>query len=55
MDEIIFEKPIHMLHDLNDLVILFYEKIKKNDANNITKKAFFTPHSKTNKKTIKKR
>jgi hypothetical protein len=56
IDTITFEKSINMFHDLNDLILIFYEKsdeIVKNN-NNKTKKIYL--HSlNTNKKTIKKR
>ena len=56
IDAITFEKSIHMFHDLNDLIFVFYEKSKeliKKNPNNITKKIILI--SNTNKKTIKKR
>jgi hypothetical protein len=56
IDTISFEKSISMFHDLNDLIIVFYEKskeIKNIDPNNVTKKIYL--RSNTNKKTIKKR
>jgi hypothetical protein len=46
-----------MLHDLNDLILIFYEKsneLKKVNANSSTKKIFIGSLS-GNKKTIKKR
>jgi len=30
-DTIVFEKTINMFHDLNDLILIFYEKINKNN------------------------
>jgi hypothetical protein len=57
IDTIIFEKSINMFHDLNDLILIFYEKsleLKKPDANNTTKKIYLRYLS-SNKKTIKKR
>jgi hypothetical protein len=57
IDMIKFEKSISMFHDLNDLILIFYEKsneIKKQDPNNSTKKIFFRSLS-NKKKTIKKR
>ena len=59
IDSIQFEKTIHMLQDLNDLVIIFYEK-KDSDSNsqNKTKKIYIHSHDKNikkHKKTIKKR
>jgi hypothetical protein len=64
-DAISFKKTIHMFHDLNELIILFYDKninsYKEKDSNtysndslynnNLTKKIFI--YSK-NKKTIRK-
>ncbi len=57
IDSITFEKSINMFHDLNDLILIFYEKTidaKKKDSNNLTKKIFLRTLN-TNKKTIKKR
>ena len=57
IDAISFNKSISMFHDLNDLILIFYEKsneLKKPDYNNITKKIYLTT-SQNNKKTIKKR
>ncbi len=54
IDSITFEKSISMFHDLNDLILVLYEKsneLKKND-NASTKKIYL--HS-SHKKTIKKR
>ena len=56
IDAITFEKTINMFHDLNDLILIFYEKsqeLKKINPNNSTKKIYI--RSNTNKKTIKKR
>ena len=57
IDAITFERSISMFHDLNDIILVFYEKsnqLKKVDPNNNTKKVYL--HSlNTNKKTIKKR
>ena len=56
IDAITFEKSIHMFQDLNDIILIFYEKsseLKKMDPNNSTKKIYLK--SSTNKKTIKKR
>jgi len=56
IDTIIFEKTINMFQDLNDLIILFYEKskdLKKSDPNNSTKKIYL--RSLNHKKTIKNR
>jgi hypothetical protein len=56
IDAIPFDKTISMFQDINDLILVFYEKsneLKKNDPNNVTKKIYL--RSNTNKKTIKKR
>jgi hypothetical protein len=50
IDAITFNKSIHMFHDLNDLILIFYEKSAVHAANN-TKKIYLN----ANKKTIKKR
>jgi len=55
IDAISFDKTINMLQDLNDLILIFYEKsseLKKTPSNNVTKKTFLKLN--TNKKTIKK-
>jgi len=57
IDTITFEKSINMFHDLNDVILIFYEKsmeLKKPDANNNTKKIYLRSLS-SNKKTIRKR
>jgi hypothetical protein len=57
IDEVAFNKSINMFHDLNDLILIFYEKsqeLKKPDANNTTKKIYLRSLI-TNKKTIRKR
>lgn len=54
IDSITFDKSIHMFHDLNDLILIFYEKsseVKTKDPNNSTKKIYLQSN---NKKTIKK-
>jgi len=56
IDTIPFDKTINMFQDLNDLILIFYEKsqeLKVSDRNNITKKIYI--HSNNNKRTIKKR
>jgi len=56
IDTIFFEKTINMFHDLNDIVIIFYEKIddtKHKSTHNITKRVYLTRHI-GHKKTIKK-
>jgi len=55
IDAIPFDKTISMFQDLNDLILVFYEKsneIKKVDPNNITKRIYLRVNTK--KKTIKK-
>ena len=56
IDTIIFDKSISMFHDINDLIILFHEKIYKIGVNkaltNNTKKVFINPNPK--KKTKRK-
>lgn len=57
IDAISFEKSINMFHDLNDVILIFYEKsneIVRRDPNNNTKKVYLRSLS-NNKKTIKKR
>jgi hypothetical protein len=57
IDEVVFDKSINMFHDLNDLILIFYEKsleLKKQNADNKTKKIYLRSLS-TNKKTIRKR
>lgn len=57
IDTVVFDKSINMFHDLNDIILIFYEKspeLKKPDANNTTKKIYLRPLI-CNKKTIKKR
>jgi hypothetical protein len=56
IDTITYEKTINMFQDLNDLIIIFYEKstdLKKRESNNSTKKIYL--RSLTHKKTIKNR
>lgn len=55
IDAISFEKTINMLQDLNDIILIFYEKsteLKKPNPNTITKKIYFTNIN--HKKTIRK-
>jgi len=57
IDTVTYEKTINMFQDLNDLILIFYEKskeLKKPDANNSTKKIYLRSLN-TNKKTIRKR
>ena len=56
VDAIKFEKTISMLHDLNDIIFIFYEKsneLKTTNSNNITKKTH-SQKSKSKKYTFKK-
>lgn len=56
VDTITFEKTIHMMQDLNDLILIFYEKIQEIHQTapyNTTKRVYLHPNG--NKKTIKKR
>jgi len=57
IDAIRFEKTINMLHDLNDLILIFYEKsdeLKQFNSNTCTKRVYL--HSLSSKrKTLKKR
>jgi hypothetical protein len=56
VDSISFEKTIHMMQDLNDLVLIFYEKsteLKQITSYNTTKRVYLHPNG--NKRTIKKR
>lgn len=57
INDIHFEKSINMFHDLNDIIIIFYEKQKNLNSKtrkNITKKCYFnkiTDEKKKHKKT----
>jgi len=55
IDSVPFDKTISMMHDLNDLILVFYEKsheLKEKNTNNLTKKIYLRHNQ--NKKTIKK-
>ena len=55
IDSIRFEKSITMFHDINDLIIVFHQRVNKNnssDSNNRTKKVFIK--SNTKKRTKRK-
>jgi hypothetical protein len=55
IDTIYFDKSITMFHDLNEIILIFYEKsneIRIENSNNLTKKIYLKNN---NKKTIKKR
>ena len=57
IDSVSFEKSINMFHDLNDLILIFYEKskeLKESNPHSSTKKIYLRSFS-SNKKTIKKR
>ena len=59
INDIHFEQTIHMFHDLNNIIIIFYEKqknINPKKSKNITKKVYFnknisTTENKKHKKT----
>jgi hypothetical protein len=56
IDTIKFEKSINMFHDLNDIILIFYEKsdeLKKRNINNTTRKIYLRKHLSA-KKTIRK-
>jgi hypothetical protein len=56
IDAIPLERTISMFHDLNDIILIFYEKsteLKEANPNTSTKKIYLRSLS-TNKKTIKK-
>jgi hypothetical protein len=55
IDSVPFDKTISMMHDLNDLILVFYEKsheLKEKNTHNLTKKIYLRENK--NKKTIKK-
>jgi hypothetical protein len=59
IDTLRFEKSIAMFHDINDLIIIFHQRVNKNnatngssDSNNRTKKVFI--NSNTKKRTKRK-
>jgi hypothetical protein len=57
IDTIYFEKTINMFHDLNDIIIIFYEKskeLKEIDPKNSTKRIYIRSLN-SKKKTIKKK
>lgn len=60
INDIHFEQTIHMFHDLNDIIIIFYEKQKNiipKTIKNITQKVYFNQNTSTkeNKKHKKTR
>lgn len=57
IDSVVFNKSINMFHDLNDLILIYFEKsmeLKKPNANNTTKKIYMSSLN-SNKKTVRKR
>jgi len=57
IDAIALEKTINMLHDLNDIILIFYEKsneLKVVNPHTSTKKIYLRSLSSNNKKTIRK-
>jgi len=57
IEAIQFNKTINMFHDLNDLILIFYEKtreISNQEINNKTKKIYLRSLT-SNKRTLKKR
>lgn len=58
IDTIYFEKTINMFQDLNEIILLFYEKsdeLKKVNPNTCTKRVYLGDSLSSKKKTIKKR
>jgi hypothetical protein len=62
IDALSFEKTIHMFQDLNDLILIFYEKskeLKEVNPNTCTKRVYLTKKTvdktKRHDKTVKKR
>jgi hypothetical protein len=53
IDDIFFEKTIHMFQDLNHLLIVYYERKEEDRAKNATKKVYFC-QGKNHKKTVRK-
>lgn len=55
IDEIILEKTISMYHDLNNIIIVYYENKLHGDKNgNTTKKIYLHKHLSNHKKTLRK-
>ena len=57
IDAIGLEKTINMLHDLNDIILIFYEKsneLKTVNPHTSTKKIYLRSSTGNNKKTIRK-
>jgi hypothetical protein len=58
IDTIYFDKTIHMFQDLNDIILIFYEKsgeLKQTDPKNCTKRVYLNRPLSSKKHTIKKR
>jgi hypothetical protein len=58
IDTIYFQKTINMFQDLNEIILIFYEKsqeLKKVDINTCTKRVYIGNSLYSKKKTIKKR
>jgi hypothetical protein len=58
IDTIYFEKTINMFQDLNEIILIFYEKsneLKRPDPNTCTKRVYIGDSLSSKKKTIKKR
>jgi hypothetical protein len=58
IDTIYFEKTIHMFQDLNEIILLFYEKskeLKEVDPSKSTKRIYLGRSLSSKRKTIKKR
>ena len=58
IDTIYFEKTINMFQDLNEIILIFYEKsnvLKRPDSNTCTKRVYLGDSLTNKKKTIKKR
>ena len=58
IDTIYFEKTINMFQDLNEIILIFYEKseqLKKINPNTCTKRVYIGDSLSSKKKTIKKR
>jgi hypothetical protein len=54
IDAITFEKSINMFQDLNDLILVFFEKITDNKIRTNSTKKVFLHHLSNKKKTIRK-
>jgi hypothetical protein len=52
IDDVRFDATISTFQDLNDIILVFYEKSQNNHSNNITKKVYLSPHK--HRKTTRK-